>query len=110
MEFLIIKPKYSNCILFVLNLGGTKETNLPELGGTDTFDSLKARSVQALRRQVENIIGGEERIWQGSFVAGANPSFDVTPASYITSFVTEKGIIRKPFEDGIKKPNRHSLN
>ena len=27
----------------------------------------------------------------------ANPAFDVTPAKYITSFVTEKGIIRKPF-------------
>ena len=26
----------------------------------------------------------------------ANPAFDVTPAKYITSFVTEKGIIRKP--------------
>ena len=27
----------------------------------------------------------------------ANPAFDVTPLKYITSFVTEKGIIRKPF-------------
>jgi methylthioribose-1-phosphate isomerase len=27
----------------------------------------------------------------------ANPAFDVTPAEYITAFVTEKGIIRKPF-------------
>ncbi len=28
----------------------------------------------------------------------SNPAFDVTPARHVTSFVTEKGIIRKPFE------------
>jgi methylthioribose-1-phosphate isomerase len=31
-------------------------------------------------------------------IAVANPSFDVTPAEYITAIVTEKGIIRKPFQ------------
>jgi methylthioribose-1-phosphate isomerase len=30
-----------------------------------------------------------------------NPSFDVTPAEYITAFVTEKGIIRKPYKKNI---------
>lgn len=30
-----------------------------------------------------------------------NPSFDVTPASYIAGIITEKGIARPPFQDGL---------
>lgn len=32
-----------------------------------------------------------------------NPSFDVTDSDLITAFITEEGIIRKPFEPNIKK-------
>ncbi len=32
-----------------------------------------------------------------------NPAFDVTEASYITSFITDVGIIKKPFTKNIKK-------
>lgn len=32
-----------------------------------------------------------------------NPSFDITPARYITGFITEKGLITPPFDDGIAK-------
>lgn len=31
-----------------------------------------------------------------------NPAFDITPAELITAVVTEKGILRAPFEDSIK--------
>jgi len=31
----------------------------------------------------------------------ANPAFDVTPHKYITAIITERGIIRKPFQRGI---------
>jgi methylthioribose-1-phosphate isomerase len=31
-----------------------------------------------------------------------NPSFDVTPAKYITAIITEKGVYRAPFEDAFK--------
>jgi methylthioribose-1-phosphate isomerase len=27
-----------------------------------------------------------------------NPSFDVTPAKYITAIITERGVYRAPFE------------
>ena len=30
-----------------------------------------------------------------------NPAFDVTPASYITAIVTEKGVIRPPYDEGL---------
>ncbi len=32
-----------------------------------------------------------------------NPAFDVTPARYVTGFITEKGIIGPPFEENIRK-------
>ncbi|MFC2026726.1 S-methyl-5-thioribose-1-phosphate isomerase [Chloroflexota bacterium] len=35
-------------------------------------------------------------------VEAANPAFDVTPQRYITAIITEKGIIRKPYYEGIK--------
>jgi methylthioribose-1-phosphate isomerase len=31
-----------------------------------------------------------------------NPAFDVTPHSYITAIITEKGIIREPYGEGIR--------
>ena len=31
-----------------------------------------------------------------------NPSFDVTPAEYITAIVTEKGIVRPPYAEGLR--------
>jgi methylthioribose-1-phosphate isomerase len=32
-----------------------------------------------------------------------NPAFDVTPADLITGFVTEEGVIRAPFEAGLRE-------
>jgi len=32
----------------------------------------------------------------------SNPAFDVTPHKYITAIITEKGIIREPFGEGIR--------
>jgi methylthioribose-1-phosphate isomerase len=36
-------------------------------------------------------------------VSAANPAFDVTPHKYITAIITDKGIIREPYLEGIKK-------
>jgi methylthioribose-1-phosphate isomerase len=41
-------------------------------------------------------IGGVTIAPQGVHVA--NPAFDVTPARYITAFVTEHGVLRSPFD------------
>lgn len=35
-------------------------------------------------------------------VQAANPAFDVTPHRYITGIVTERGIVREPYEEGFK--------
>jgi methylthioribose-1-phosphate isomerase len=36
-------------------------------------------------------------------VKALNPAFDVTPHRYISAIITEKGIIQKPFQTGLKK-------
>jgi len=33
----------------------------------------------------------------------SNPAFDVTPHRYITAIITEKGIMKGPFGEGIQK-------
>ena len=35
-------------------------------------------------------------------VEAANPAFDVTPHGYITAIITERGIIREPYGEGIR--------
>jgi len=32
----------------------------------------------------------------------ANPAFDVTPHKYITAIITERGIIREPYGEGMR--------
>jgi methylthioribose-1-phosphate isomerase len=46
-------------------------------------------------------IGGVRLAPKG--VEAANPAFDVTPHQYITAIITEKGIIRKPYLNGLKR-------
>jgi methylthioribose-1-phosphate isomerase len=35
-------------------------------------------------------------------IRAANPAFDITPHGYITAIVTEKGVIRAPYTEGLK--------
>ncbi len=35
-------------------------------------------------------------------VRAANPAFDITPHAYITAIITEKGIIRAPYAEGLR--------
>jgi methylthioribose-1-phosphate isomerase len=46
-------------------------------------------------------IGGVRLAPKG--VKAANPAFDVTPHKHITAIITEKGIIRKPYANSLKK-------
>ncbi|HXZ29851.1 MAG TPA: S-methyl-5-thioribose-1-phosphate isomerase, partial [Dehalococcoidia bacterium] len=36
-------------------------------------------------------------------IRAANPAFDITPDSYITAIITEKGIIRAPYTEGLRR-------
>ncbi len=33
----------------------------------------------------------------------ANPAFDVTPHEYVTAIITEQGIVRSPYEEGLRR-------
>ncbi len=35
-------------------------------------------------------------------VRAANPAFDITPGAYITAIVTEKGMVRAPYTEGLR--------
>jgi methylthioribose-1-phosphate isomerase len=36
-------------------------------------------------------------------VVAANPAFDVTPHQYVSAIITEKGIVREPYEARLRK-------
>jgi len=42
-------------------------------------------------------------------VAVANPAFDITPAKYITAFVTEVGVLWPPFEESLRSAVEKSV-
>ena len=44
---------------------------------------------------------GERRVAPEG-VAVANPAFDVTPARYIAAIVTDRGVVRPPYEEGLR--------
>ena len=39
-------------------------------------------------------------------VAVRHPAFDVTPSRLITAIITDRGVVRAPFEEGLRKLSR----
>jgi len=72
---------------------------------TTTIDLTLASGVQI---PIEQRSGEEVTHIQGVAIApegtkAANPAFDITPHKYITAIITENGIIREPYGEGMKK-------
>lgn len=86
-----------------------KENRIPfyVAAPTTTIDpSLKSgKEIPIEQRRAEEVthIQGVSLAPAGTQVA--NPAFDITPAKYITALITERGIIRKPFGEGIGNLN-----
>jgi methylthioribose-1-phosphate isomerase len=84
-----------------------KENGIPfyVAAPTSTIDlSLKSGDqIPIEERNPEEVthIGGIRLAPKG--VKAANPAFDVTPHKYITAIITEKGIIRKSYENSLKR-------
>ncbi len=82
-----------------------KENNIPfyVAAPTTTFDpALKSgEEIVIEQRSADEIthIQGVRIAPEG--IEAANPAFDVTPHQYITAIITEKGIMREPFGEGI---------
>ena len=84
-----------------------KEYQIPVyfLAPTSTIDlqTKTGADIEIELRDGEEIRNGFGRRTAPHSVKVYNPAFDVTPASYITAIITEKGIIRPPFKKGIKE-------
>jgi methylthioribose-1-phosphate isomerase len=66
------------------------------------------------RIPIEERSPGEVTHIQGVAIApegirAANPAFDVTPHGYITAIITEQGVIREPYTEGLKAMSSTSL-
>ncbi len=75
------------------------------LGPTSTIDMAaeSGADIEIEQRNPEEIGNGFGRRTMPIGVKAYNPAFDVTDAKYITAIITEKGVIRPPFKEGIAK-------
>ena len=84
-----------------------RENNIPfyVAAPTSTIDlSLKSgKAIPIEQRKPEEVTHIQGLAIAPEDTEAQNPAFDVTPHKYITALITERGIIRKPFGEGIKK-------
>jgi methylthioribose-1-phosphate isomerase len=84
-----------------------KESNIPFYiaAPVSTIDiSIKTgEKIPIEERKAEEVTHFKGKHIAPEGVNAANPAFDVTPHKYITAIITEKGIIKEPYLEGIKK-------
>ncbi len=70
---------------------------------TTTIDASLATGdeIQIEERHRDEVAGFREAVTAPEGCPVANPAFDVTPNRYLTALITERGIIRAPFTEGI---------
>jgi methylthioribose-1-phosphate isomerase len=82
-----------------------KENNIPfyVAAPTTTIDATLAsgEEIPIEERRPEEVTGFQGVRTAPEGCEAANPAFDVTPHRYITAIITERGILREPFERGI---------
>jgi methylthioribose-1-phosphate isomerase len=66
----------------------------------NTADGSKIPIEQRNAREVTHI-AGRQMVPDG--VGVENPAFDVTPAKYVAAIITERGVVRAPFGESIRK-------
>lgn len=84
-----------------------KEYGIPMyiLGPTSTIDldTPTGDQIKIEIRDEEEIVNGFGKRTVLKGVKAYNPAFDVTDAKYITAIITEKGIVRPPYKENLKK-------
>ena len=75
---------------------------------TTTFDRdlPNGDGIPIEERSAQEVVGGFGRQTSPAGVSVYNPAFDVTPARFVTAFITEKGVIRPPFKRRIARLTR----
>jgi len=54
-------------------------------------------------RPAEEVTQGFGKRTAPEGVAVYNPAFDITPAEYVTAIITERGVIRPPYAEGLRR-------
>ncbi len=84
-----------------------KENNIPFYiaAPVSTIDTSIKTGEQIIieERQAEEVTHFQGKRIAPEGVNAANPAFDVTPHKYITAIITDKGIIKEPYLEGIRK-------
>jgi methylthioribose-1-phosphate isomerase len=84
-----------------------KENRIPfyVAAPTTTIDpSLKSgKEIPIEQRRAEEVTHIQGVSLAPAGTPAQNPAFDITPHKYITALITERGIIRKPYGEGIKE-------
>lgn len=57
--------------------------------------------IEQRSRQEVTDVGGAQLVPDGADVA--HPAFDVTPADYVTAIITERGVVRPPYEENLRE-------
>ncbi len=73
---------------------------------TIDFDTESGEDIVIEERAPEEVTSFGERRTGPEGIKVRNPAFDVTPHELIAGFITEKGIIRPPFKENLKKAFR----
>jgi methylthioribose-1-phosphate isomerase len=61
------------------------------------------KNIPIEERSVEEVKGFRDTQWAAAGVKIRNPSFDVTPAELVTALITEKGVIKQPDENNLRR-------
>ncbi|MBI3241545.1 MAG: S-methyl-5-thioribose-1-phosphate isomerase [Chloroflexi bacterium] len=91
---LAVVAKENNVPFYVVAPTSTVDLSLPD-GGHIPIEERSMTEVLNLE------IGGEPVAPEG--ITARNPAFDVTPHRYITAIVTENGVVRPPYVEGLRK-------
>ncbi|MBI4310188.1 MAG: S-methyl-5-thioribose-1-phosphate isomerase [Chloroflexi bacterium] len=72
---------------------------------TSTLDMSIAtgKAIPIEERPAEEVLRWGDKTIAPKGVGVRNPAFDVTPARYISAIITEKGVVRPPYEEGLKR-------
>ncbi len=72
---------------------------------TSTLDMSipSGKAIPIEERPPEEVVRWGDRIIAPKGISVRNPAFDVTPAKYITAIITEKGVVRPPYEEELRK-------
>ncbi len=89
---LSVLAKYHNIPFYVAAPESTFDLNLDS--GNDIIIEMRDKE-EVLRINGKKIAPQGVDVW--------NPAFDVTPASFVTAFITNRGIVKPPFRENIKK-------